>query len=384
MFFNIGHVPLENYPCHWQLGSFSVSTDRGWHHTTLGTAEILYKGYADSAPLNQLLEQILLQTEPRLTGNFCALVSVNDTIEIQTDRYRSFPIYVGNGVNNLVPTAHTAWTDSLISVHSDLSVTENKFDVIGAIDTDLLTKDQVTDKIIEILDNRARRFGTNNSLPVKVFLSGGVDSLLVYSFLKKYVRNVELVLGAHHDWDYFWVKNSSDITRNWGYNQIHHWNQDCVLTSGAPGDEFMLRSPVTADLFLKHQGIRIATLLNESTWKNCLHHSYFMQDKHQYIFETQQSTAATNHQLHHDLCNIVVNDWQHWHLGRTLTWTPLRDLEIFKLMLRLPQENAVDQIMNSGISIDIIERNSPGLSSVLSTQKNMHNPLANLARLVSQ
>lgn len=384
MFFNIGHVPMENYPCHWYMGSFVVSTDQGWHHTTLGTAEILYKGYADSAPLDQLLEQILFQTTPMLIGNFCALILVNNTIEIQTDRYRSFPVYIGNGVNNLVPTAYTAWTDSLISVHSDLTITENKFDVIGAIDVETLTKDQVTNQIIEILDHRAQNFVVNNSLPTKVFLSGGVDSLLVYSFLKKYTNNVELVFGAHHEWDYFWVKNSSDITRNWGYRQIHHWNQDCVLTSGAPGDEFMLRSPVTADLFLKHQGIKIIDLLNDPAWKNCLHQSYFMQDKHQHIFDTQQSMAVTSHQLQQELCNIVVNDWQHWHLGRTLTWTPLRDLEIFKLMIRLPQADAINQIMNSSVSIDIIEHNSPGLSSVLSTQKNMHNPLANLAGLIGQ
>ena len=384
MFFNIAHSPLENYPCHWQLGSFVVSTDQGWQRTTVGTAEILYKGYADAATLDQLKEQILFQTEPMLTGNFCALVLVDDTIEIQTDRYRSFPIYVGNGVNNLVPTARTAWTDSLISVHADLSVTEKKFDVIGTVDTDPLPRDQVIDQIIKILDSKTQSFVANNKLPVKVFLSGGVDSLLVYSFLKKYTDQFELVLGTHVDWDYFWIKNSTDITKNWGYTQIHHWTHDCVLTSGAPGDEFMLRSPVTADLFLKHQGVEIADLLKHSQWQNCLHHSYFMRDKHQQIFATQLAPSGTKQQLHWDLCNIVANDWQHWHLGRTRTWTPLRDLELFKLMLRLPQHDAVSQIMNSEISIDIIERNSPGLSQVLSSQKNMHNPLANLAGLVGQ
>ena len=88
MFFNIGHTHLENYPCRWQLGSFSVSTDQGWTHTTLGTAEILYKGYADTDSLDQLIEQIVFQTEPKLTGNFCAFVVINNTLQICTDRYR--------------------------------------------------------------------------------------------------------------------------------------------------------------------------------------------------------------------------------------------------------------------------------------------------------
>ena len=382
MFFNIGHQPLKNYPCHWRMGSFCVSTDQGWTKTTVGTAQILYKGYADQAPLENLLEQILFQTEPVLTGNFCALVLVDDAIEIQTDRYRSFPMYVDNGVNNLVPKSQTVWTDSLITVHSDLSVTETKFDAIGNIDVSPLTQDQVQQRIIEILDQKAQQLVTNTSCPIKVFLSGGVDSLLVYSFLKKHTSNFELVLGSHVDWDYFWLKNSSDITKHWGYTQIHHWNQHCLLTSGAPGDEFMLRSPVTADIFLKHHGVSIAELLTQPQWQNCLHYSYFMRPKHQDIFATQPLTSNTEQQLHWDLCNNVVNDWQHWHLGRTLTWTPLRDLEIFKLILRLPLPDATAQIMNSQLSVNIIELNSPGLSGAISTQKNMHNHLANLTDFV--
>lgn len=188
--------------------------------------------------------------------------------------------------------------------------------------------------------------------------------------------------GTHLDWDYFWMKNSGDITTNWGYTQIHHWNHDCVLTSGTPGDEFMLRSPSTSDLFLKYHDIKIAKLLEEPQWEDCLHSSYFRRSNHQAIFSAQQSTSKTLEQLHRDLCNIVVNDWQHWHLGRTLTWTPLRDLEIFKLMLRLPLQDAMDQIMNSRLSLEIIERNSPGLSGAVSDKKNTHNILANLADFI--
>lgn len=381
MFFNIGHAPLDNYPCHWQLGSFCVSTDQGWHQTTLGTAEVLYKGYADSAALDQLLEQILFQTEPMLTGNFCALVLVNDTIKIQTDRYRSFPIYVGNGVNNLVPTAHTAWTDSLIIVKPDLSVTENKFDVIGQIDTSSLSPTQALEKISSILDQKTISFVKHNQLPVRVFLSGGVDSMLVYSLLKKHTECFEMVKCSHLDYDYFWLKNSGDITRYWGYKQIHHWNDPCILTSGTPGDEFMLRSPVTADLFLKHYGIEIFQLLQEEKWKKCLHYNYFSIPKHIELFNTQRAPEQSAEQMQHSLCNIVVNDWQHWHLGNTITWTPLRDLEIFKTILRLPKEYLIGQVMNSDFSIQLIEQNYPGLSSAISDSKNTRNMLANLTKI---
>jgi hypothetical protein len=80
----------------------------------------------------------------------------------------------------------------------------------------------------------------------------------------------------------------------------------------------------------------------------------------------------------------VVNDWQHWHLGNTLTWTPFRDLELFKLFLALPYEQAVAQIMNSAVSCELIERNVPGLTQVLSDQKNTGNAMKNLRVLLNQ
>jgi hypothetical protein len=381
MFFNIGHVPLENYPCHWQLGSFSVSTDQGWKLTTQNSKQILYKGYADDSSLDLLLEEIASQSVPNLTGNFCALICNNGNIEIRTDRYRNFPIYVGNGVNNLKPTNRTIWTDSQILVHPDLSVTEHKFDVIGKIDVSEMSYDEVLNNIIEILDQKTTAFLKHNQLPIRAFLTGGVDSMLVYSFLHKHTTNYELIKYSHIDYDYFWLKNSGDIKKNWGYMQIHHWLDSCVLTSGTPGDEYMLRSPATADLFLKYHGIKIAELLLQQKWANCLHHTYFSKNTHSVIFEQQKPIEQSMDKLHWSLCNIIVNDWQHWHIGNTLTWTPLRNLEIFKLMLRLPVDVAVAQAMNSELSIRIIEHNYPGLSKAISYSKNSGNMLSNLTNI---
>ena len=130
--------------------------------------------------------------------------------------------------------------------------------------------------------------------------------------------------------DIFPLLNYDKIASNWGYKQIHHWRESCILTSGAPGDEFMLRSPTTCDLFLKYYNIDIVQLTKENP--DCLHHEYFLLNKHLDIFNTQQiDTSLTKEQMYKHLCNIIINDWQHWHLGNTLTWTPLRDLEIFKL-----------------------------------------------------
>ena len=41
------------------------------------------------------LDEIIGQTDPLLTGNFCVIVhnNLDDTIQIKTNRYRGFPVY---------------------------------------------------------------------------------------------------------------------------------------------------------------------------------------------------------------------------------------------------------------------------------------------------
>ena len=371
MFFHIADQHQENYPGHWHLGSFHVSTDSGWQLQQVGTAQVLYKGYADVAPLENRLLDIVLQTTPHILGNFCALVLVDNTLTIQTDRYRSFPIYISpDSINNLIPTEHTAWTDSMITMHSDFTVTENKFNVIGHAWLPTSTVDQID----QLLTDKIKQFASHNQLPLRVFLSGGVDTLLLYSYIRRLDIPHEMTWNLHTDLDEFYLANSADIKKYWGYRQIHHWQQPCVLASGAPGDEFMLRSPTTANQYLLKHGTSIPQLLTASP--DSLHHAYFA--KNLELFQGQQSATAP------ELCNTVVNDWQHWHLGNTLTWTPFRDLELFKLFLALPYEQAVGQIMNSAVSRELIERNAPGLTQALSDQKNSGNAMRNLRGLLKQ
>jgi hypothetical protein len=141
----------------------------------------------------------------------------------------------------------------------------------------------------------------------------------------------------------------------------------------------MLRSPVTVDVFLKLRGRNMIDLLNQDKWQKCLHHTYFNLPKHHIIFADNAPLPKWDRQqMIWNLCNILVNDWQHWHLGNTLTWTPLRDLEIIKLLFRLPVDDALGQIMNSDISCRLIEQNKAGLTRVISDQKNSGNYMKNL------
>jgi hypothetical protein len=383
MFFSISQQPETNFSHCYQLGNFYINTDAGWNQITVQQYQIVYKGYSDLYSIKDAVLIAVNESEPELLGNFCAIVfePASNSIKIKTDKYRSFPIFINSGANvtNLIQAAHTAWTDSLVEIHSDITVSETKFDVIGSIDTEFISVEEAVKEIDLILAEKTHSFLSHNQLPVNVFLSGGIDSLLVYSYLQRFTDQYRLIKAQHVDYDEFWLKNSNAIGKFWGYKQIHHWHDPCVLTSGAPGDELMLRSPVTVNLFLKAQNYDMAKLLEQDRWKKCLHYTYFSQSKHQEIFQNQSPpTTWSRHDMLWNLCNILVNDWQHWHIGNTLTWTPLRDLRIIKLLLRLPVEQALGQIMNSDISRSLIENNYPGLSKCISDQKNSGNVMANL------
>jgi hypothetical protein len=383
MFFSISATQKTNFSNFYQLGKNYLSTDIGWQHKIINNKTVVYKGYADDDTIDNLLSCIVDQSESKFLGNFCVIVydPVADEIKIKTDKYRSFPIFVdpSHEINNLVKYDYIIWADSLITINSELSVNEVKFDVIGKIDTDPLPLSVAVDKIDKILNLKTQQFVSHNKRPIQVFLSGGVDSLLVYSYLQKYTNDYQLVKCQHIDYDRFWLLNSHLLKQFWGYQQIHHWNHPCVLTSGAPGDEFMLRSPTTVDLLLKANNYSMLELLSQPQWNNCLHYSYYQKSKHTKLFQEQTvDLSMDSASLYWNLCNIVVNDWQHWHLGNTLTWTPLRDLEIFKLFLRIPIEQSLPKIMNSAVSKQLIDQNKNGLTKLISDQKNTDNYMKNL------
>jgi hypothetical protein len=65
-----------------------------------------------------------------------------------------------------------------------------------------------------------------------------------------------------------------------------------------------------------------------------------------------------------------LNDNQHWHLGNTLTFTPLKDIEITKILMGLPKEDLLGQIKNGDITRELIANNDQSLLQYLSDQKN--------------
>lgn len=379
MFFNISKTLQDNFPHNHQTKSFVISLDEGWAQTSDAEGNPVWsKGYLDQGDLKAKLLDIVKETVPEHSGNFCVIRVTDDCVNIRSDKERSFPIWTSaESVTNLVRSDNTIWADDVIDIDQNFNISHHYFDVIGPTSNTINSFEDVVDQIDQLLTNKAQTFLSTLNSPIKVFLSGGIDTALVFSYIEKYASDYEIVNSFHCDFDYFFLKNHGTLANHWGYGQIHHWRNSCVLASGAPGDEYMMRSPTTANLMLKHYGTSIPELLN-GAYGDCLHSIYFNNPKYFSMWAEQTVEDVDLASMIKFCANYNINDWQHWHFGNTLTWTPLRDVEIFKLVASLPFGALREQVMNSKLSIELIRRNNPKILSYLSTKKNSENYLENL------
>lgn len=387
MFFQISKTKQNNFPFNHVTENFIISLDQGWSHILDQHGnKIWYKGYLDSGKLSDNVLIIANENEPSYNGNFCVIKVFDAGVIIRSSKLRSFPLWytIDNGITNLKPGDETIWTDSNVMLDNNLKLTHSKFNAIGDINDSLLTLDEVINQVDKIVDSKVKIFLSELNEPVKVFLSGGIDTAFLFSYIQKHTDNYELVLNSHIDFDYFYLKNHSNLSNLWGYKQIHHWNNKCTLASGTPGDEFTARSPATANLLLLHHGTSIPKLLNKDEFKNCLHYSYYNNQNYLDMWAKQEQDyePTTFGNVIKICCDYNINDWQHWHLGNTLTWTPLRDIELFKLFARLRVEDLCQQVMHSAVQIALIKKNNPDIINYISNQKNTGNCMENLVGLL--
>lgn len=383
MFFSISRSPKLNFSVngHYHRG-WHLDMDQGWNILEHNRETIAYKGYLDHGDLDLEIYNIVDNNVTR-SGNYCIIILSDETAQVRHSFYRSFPLWYDpeHGVTNLQPLSRRIFADSVITLNKDLSFHTDLVDVIGEVPLKESALDPVVDTIDEILTEKFDYFFSLNDLPVKIFVSGGVDTALMLSYLRKLEIPHEVVLAEHIEFDRFWVKNHYTLTQsNWAYQQMHHWTSPTILVSGCPGDEFTLRNPEMGNLLALHHNTSINQLLEN---RDCLHREYLKLDDNQQKFRNQTIEQISDRPtLYRHLLDRAINDHQHWHLGKTLTFTPLRELKILKYLLMLPWEEQVEQILDSKISRILIERNDPSVLKILSTQKNHNNYLENLVNIL--
>lgn len=373
MFFSLSPHKDERFVEHEQLGRWWFSHDSGWHKN----AGCWYKGY-DHPGLEH--------------GNFVKLTSIGKTLSIEHDRYRSFPLWYDPDtsiVTNLLGTGRQIWADQKISMDQDGSVSIQQIDPIGDLMEIELSLDQAADKICENLTAKAQALADSLSdWPRKLFLTGGIDTLTLYSVLRYANVDIDIVDYEYIKYDRFLNNNLAEIKEHhWGYRQIHHWTSPTLLITGGCGDEFMFRGPTTIALWSAWTGINLRELLSNS---HGYHVGYYLKSKNLKVFDDAWhrrdqilETYPTRGALHRQILDMNINDHQHWHLGATLTWTPFKDLALTKLCLCMDQDSIIAQVLDAALNKRIVQKLDPSLLGLLSSTKNSNNR-ANLNGLLDQ
>jgi hypothetical protein len=271
------------------------------------------------------------------------------------------------------------WADTEVTLNDDLQITREYINDTKNCRLTSLTEEEVVENLYSILYSSTEQFLSHNKLPLKIFLTGGLDSLLVYSFIQKITSDYEIITYQYFDYDEFWCKNGQSIRQsNWSYKQLHHWKEPSVIASGTSGDGYMLRGIDTANLYLNYNGTNILTELNlheshERYNLGNLSNDHLLEKENKQKVQLQEIKGLSQSGLVYYLCNMISNDWQHHHLGNTLTFTPLRNIELFKCFFQLPIDNAVSQIINGSITKKLISKNNPKLLQYISENKNSNN-----------
>jgi hypothetical protein len=382
MFFHISRSKQDNFPNHHQTKHFVINLDDGWTQVQdyLGN-DIWYKGYLDDAPLAWFAVRISEETVPTYSGNFCVIKVTAHGLSIRTDKSRSFPIWYDyeQGLTNLRQLGAVQWTSDLVDITNDWVLVHSKYDPIGPVDGTILDFTEVVDQVDALLSKKTVEFVQQLDRPLRVFLTGGIDTVTLFSYIQKYTDQYQIINCNYIHNDYFYLKNHGYLNKFWAYNQIHYWTEPCVLASGSPGDEFSCRNPITVDMLLRYHGSSFVEVFNDPDYSNSLNYNSFKQG---YIDKLTKNPSMPKQDsfdaVIRDCCEININDWQHWHLGRTLTWTPFRDIEMFKLFARLQLPYLKQQLMDAAVQKELIRRNDPELLNLLSSQKNSLNYMENL------
>jgi hypothetical protein len=372
MFFELSKIKNQNYPNNHELkNKIFFNCDLGWQRIEYKDYIIFFKGYIlDNIKNEDFYEIIIKNPIPKFNGNFFCII-VGETITISNDVCRGSPLqYVQKEkVTNLEKDLTPVWADKYLTIDYELTVIENQYSPYTAFYEDV-DYNSALDQVDKILCNSFEIFLSKNNKPLKVFLSGGIDTLTMYSYIKRFTKKFEIVDYEYVKFTHFYVKNwQTKIKKFWGYTQIHSWGDDpSVLLTGGCGDEYFLRGPAMLSILAEYHQLDVLSLLEKN--KDCYHYEYF-KDKNKDYFKNKKNfnTSSKKNVVDHVLNNLI-NDHQHWHIDETICFTPFKNIAIPNIMLNLPKQNIIEQMLNAQFNKDLIIKNNPDDLKFLSTYKN--------------
>jgi hypothetical protein len=376
MFFSISDQAENNFDCYYKIGNWFINVDHGWTVCKTQTGLTLFKGYCDQLPMNQLINNLPVQHN--YTGNFCVIAASPNDLKLTHSQPRSFPLWhQQKKLTNFLPNNQSLtqiWVDDLFShltVDGTFIFQKNK-------STPALSKsmsmNQVIEQSVDLLIQRAGQFKKHHTDTINIYKSGGVDTTLVHALCNHVGINTVKIYSDIEPTD-FMLNNKSTFDCFWAYQQLHVWPHHSFIGTGSHGDEYFLRGPAAIAMITAWHNVDFLSLLDQNP--QCYHYHYFNREYNRYKFQLEfdqknrlKNQFPTWNDLYLQILNMLANDHQHWHLGKTVTWTPLKEINIAQWCLNLPIDCLLDNFLNATITKRCIEKLDASLLSSVDTYKN--------------
>ena len=370
MFFDLTTNEKENFTLHFKLpNGLVLNTDDGWESFESSDCTVILKGYSNLYNLKELSSHLTDCKRTSIKGNFCAFVCKGDKVTLLHDKDRGFPVWIGdNTITNLVEQPTPVWEDCNLTVDGSMNVTKH-WGSPYVFKKQELSDDQIIGKIDNILSETFEKFLSHNDKPIKIYLSGGVDTLLAWSYLDSFTKNYEIVDYEYMKYTYFFSVNRKKLARHQLYNQIHLWEHPCVLVTGSCGDEYFMRGPYTTAQCLKYHGHDLL----KSTKHTDYMYKFFNRKKCSDGMSDGMDSVKPSQSLEDVYTNILnrnKNDYQHWHLENTMTFTPFKDTSITETILQSSVEQLISNAQDATIQNKLIEKLDPRKLKFRSKWKN--------------
>jgi hypothetical protein len=388
MFFSITQEPDARFPNGHQLDHAWFNCDNGWsRRDSADQGTIFFKGYCNTTPLAAVVNDFVCAGQHQ--GNYSVIQFASDDITVRHSRNRSFELWYNDSCVTNLPTQHVTknvWASHELHISNDWQISLT----LAATDqqpfTEKITINQAVDQIGQLLDLSVQEFFTHNNPDLKLYFSGGIDTLLLYSLLEYNQKPFTLVPYTFYEQDEFTTQNHDALNSFWNYRQIHHWNTPTWLATGSHGDEYFLRGPEIVAMLTAWHDINLLEIIKQ--YPDSYHYVYYLKNTEIWTGYWNQrhqlrEQYPTEQLLHQQIINFLLNDYQYFHLGNTLTWTPYKNIDIVRILLQCSIDDLMPQFINADINRRLIARTDRSLLTALSKHKN-HNSNENVMVLLKR
>lgn len=363
------------------------NSDPGWTSFKQTNATVYFKGYQISDfDDGQFIDQIIKNPEPRFNGLFIAVICYNDgkiVITFDLDRgthiqYNQSPIFVSTMLNTGNESYDLGGYQYITIENNILSTTS--YDMFkNYLNFEPMSEDEAIDAIDLVIRKNFEIMLAKNKDPIIVMITGGVDTIMGFSYLKQYTDNFKILTYEHIDFTEFICKNWASFKKRNSAEGMLHFHGRKLILAGGWGDERLIRDPRMGNLNLRLHGSSVLAEIEDHVGE--YQYQIVQTPGYKAGYLEQESMPPMNQfDTYKEMLNVGVHVRGWGHVEENIYFSPLKDLQLTNYVLRLPYEIQKKQFFDGYLSKKIIKRNDPDLLNYVSKYKN-YNCFENVYKL---